>query len=1121
MKKAIYILMALTAVMFLMAGAVDAQTYVEKWGKTAQGSAWPILNTATTPPGNATMGAGAIPTGWATIRGEFNEALQATVDKAVVIRGKLELVGGGGGSNYTHLRYALTFQDSTKLEYQFTDSAKWVSTKGHSGYGFHPRSGTGVMSNGNGGSGTVWTINNGSWSSTWSNNGGPIAAVKQAPRDAEMVAGMYNWAISVHLLESGATEVRWYMVEENNKYWFGGKVVDNGAASSKFNGVCFGINKDTECKQLNLYEVQVDMGDPIEVPEAPWEPFYVNQWGKTNRGTAWPILNDESYLDGDAGIGSGAPPSGWATIRGGFADVVTATQTKAIIVKGKLELVGGGGGSGYTHLRYALTYQDSVELRYQNTDSARWYTTGTVDRGHYGYEFTPRSGMGTIANGTNGVGTVWSVKDAWWNSTYNANIKPLVIVKQAPRDAEMVAGMYDWAISVRPLGDGTNEVRWYMVEENNKYWFGGVVIDPEGVATKFNGICFGFNNDTKATRVNLYEVMVDMGDPIEVPEAPWEPFYVNQWGKTNRGTAWPILNDESYLDGDAGIGSGAPPSGWATIRGGFADVVTATQTKAIIVKGKLELVGGGGGSGYTHLRYALTYQDSVELRYQNTDSARWYTTGTVDRGHYGYEFTPRSGMGTIANGTNGVGTVWSVKDAWWNSTYNANIKPLVIVKQAPRDAEMVAGMYDWAISVRPLGDGTNEVRWYMVEENNKYWFGGVVIDPEGVATKFNGICFGFNNDTKATRVNLYEVMVDMGDPIEVPEAPWEAFYVTEWGFIGGNIGGWKFTPGDFDGDAMISGTVPATSWSALQGGFGDVVKPKAGKALKVTGKIILVGGGFESAGSLRFGIFNSTTSGNLITTNVDSTRWSGVDPKHTGYLFIPVSGNNDLTKWSGINQKGSYGAVIDHAWLIPDGVNDYVLGTNFQRPEGAVGSAGTYEFGISIQPLSDGRQEVRAKLIKTDGSYAWAVKTIDFHVPNATDQFNCINFALDQTPSTTALKVEEVQVDLGDPLDLPEWVVAVEPPKPNEIPTTFALSQNYPNPFNPTTTIEFAIAQNTKVSLVVYNTLGKIVAELANGLFNPGRYQITFDAAHLSSGVYFYQLRAGDFQSTKKLMLVK
>ncbi len=90
----------------------------------------------------------------------------------------------------------------------------------------------------------------------------------------------------------------------------------------------------------------------------------------------------------------------------------------------------------------------------------------------------------------------------------------------------------------------------------------------------------------------------------------------------------------------------------------------------------------------------------------------------------------------------------------------------------------------------------------------------------------------------------------------------------------------------------------------------------------------------------------------------------------------------------------------------------------------------------------------------------------------------------------------------------------------------FALGQNYPNPFNPSTTINFSLAVDSKVSLKVFNVLGQEVASLVNGQMSAGSQKISFDASSLNSGVYFYRLDADGidgqkFSSTKKMILTK
>jgi len=86
---------------------------------------------------------------------------------------------------------------------------------------------------------------------------------------------------------------------------------------------------------------------------------------------------------------------------------------------------------------------------------------------------------------------------------------------------------------------------------------------------------------------------------------------------------------------------------------------------------------------------------------------------------------------------------------------------------------------------------------------------------------------------------------------------------------------------------------------------------------------------------------------------------------------------------------------------------------------------------------------------------------------------------------------------------------------------SFNLSQNYPNPFNPSTTISFSIPSNEKVSLKIYDVLGKEVATIINENMEAGNYKKEWNAGSFSSGVYFYKLQAGNFVETKKMCLIK
>lgn len=92
-----------------------------------------------------------------------------------------------------------------------------------------------------------------------------------------------------------------------------------------------------------------------------------------------------------------------------------------------------------------------------------------------------------------------------------------------------------------------------------------------------------------------------------------------------------------------------------------------------------------------------------------------------------------------------------------------------------------------------------------------------------------------------------------------------------------------------------------------------------------------------------------------------------------------------------------------------------------------------------------------------------------------------------------------------------------EEKKPND----FQLQQNYPNPFNPNTVISYQLPTNDHVSLAVYDILGKKISTLVNEMQSPGTYSVEFEAKDLSSGLYIYNVHAGNFVESRKMMLIK
>lgn len=171
-------------------------------------------------------------------------------------------------------------------------------------------------------------------------------------------------------------------------------------------------------------------------------------------------------------------------------------------------------------------------------------------------------------------------------------------------------------------------------------------------------------------------------------------------------------------------------------------------------------------------------------------------------------------------------------------------------------------------------------------------------------------------------------------------------------------------------------------------------------------------------------------------------------------------------------------------------------------------------YGTIKKPGGEVLQAIRIKeddrySIPTTGSYSREISYDIITLSGFTVSFN--------TADTNAANSGNIDIDEFF------WTTinTVDVKEENFIPTEFTLYQNYPNPFNPTTTITYQIPSAGEVSLKVFDVLGKEVAVLVEDYREPGKYSLNFDAGNLSSGVYIYTIKAGNFVSSKKLMLMK
>ncbi len=104
-------------------------------------------------------------------------------------------------------------------------------------------------------------------------------------------------------------------------------------------------------------------------------------------------------------------------------------------------------------------------------------------------------------------------------------------------------------------------------------------------------------------------------------------------------------------------------------------------------------------------------------------------------------------------------------------------------------------------------------------------------------------------------------------------------------------------------------------------------------------------------------------------------------------------------------------------------------------------------------------------------------------------------------------------------IELEETIISVQTTK--KLNNKFTLEQNYPNPFNPTTRINYSISHNDKVSLILYDVVGREIKKIVNKYQIAGSYTVEFNASNLANGLYFYVLRSGEYLDTRKTILLK
>lgn len=197
------------------------------------------------------------------------------------------------------------------------------------------------------------------------------------------------------------------------------------------------------------------------------------------------------------------------------------------------------------------------------------------------------------------------------------------------------------------------------------------------------------------------------------------------------------------------------------------------------------------------------------------------------------------------------------------------------------------------------------------------------------------------------------------------------------------------------------------------------------------------------------------------------------------------------------------------------------------EPGSEFGESGFYDYviveatsdGIHWEPLLDG-YDARSDPAWLDAypnnninPDLYRPRTIDLHDTFDAGEVILLRFRLNSDPGVTAWGWAIDNLSIQQALGVEDEVVAT--------PAAFRLSQNYPNPFNPRTTISFAVPHTARVNLTVYDVTGRVVDAVVDREFEPGNYEVTWNADRHASGIYFFRLHSDSFDETRQMILLK
>jgi uncharacterized delta-60 repeat protein len=279
-------------------------------------------------------------------------------------------------------------------------------------------------------------------------------------------------------------------------------------------------------------------------------------------------------------------------------------------------------------------------------------------------------------------------------------------------------------------------------------------------------------------------------------------------------------------------------------------------------------------------------------------------------------------------------------------------------------------------------------------------------------------------------------------------------------------------------------------------GQGGIVTTSLGGSR--AGNIILISSTINSVNLTNDGkiiaVGNSTTNDTSDFTLVRYNNDGSIDTTFGthGIVITRIRGTNSVARSAVLESNGKIiatgysnnGSNSDFTVIgyNPDGNIDSTFGTKGITMN-TTGISSSFANSVAMEKTSGGDEKIITGGYSTNG--------IGYSV------FTLARYNTSKTP--TGIKIEKKDI----------------------LPSSFALEQNYPNPFNPTTIISWQLPVSGHIVLKIYDILGREITTLVNGVKPAGNYTTTFDASRLSSGVYFYSLKAGNFYQVKKMILLK